>query len=169
MGKLVAFWSPYTGRSKVTASLCAVAGAFGMWYPEITVAISSVGAKNRDLEECLDYRTTSKQDIYRNFGLMALSLNYKQSILTSEKIKHCAVPLQMNSLNLFPGEEKKSLETEDVTYRMITEYLAKEYTCVFLEVESGRGTTSDRFLQAADYIVVVLPQSPHLWERFLWL
>lgn len=166
MGKVIAFWSPFAGHSGVTSSMCAVAGAFGLWYPEVQIALCHTNPKYRDLEEKIDVREGEKSEIYEKFGLTALSISYMQSILTSEKIRHCAVPLLMNSLSLFPGEERKE-EISDKTYRIITKYLANEFTYVFLDLESGHGVTSDKFLQGADFIVVVLPQAPAFFRRFV--
>ncbi len=167
MGKLVTFWSPYTGKSKVTSTVCAVAAAFGMQYPEIEVAVSHTNPNSTDLEERLDYRMKSeeKQELYETSGLSSMTLNYMQAVLTSEKIRRCSIPLFMKSLHLFPGVGKKEL-SEALLFRLITEYLAEEFAVVFLDLENGEKELSIRLMEKADLIVLVLPQYPFMKENF---
>ena len=167
MGKLVAFWSPYTGKAKVTSALCAMAGAMGMQYPELDIAISHTQAESIELEERLDYRfgQEEKRELYDKTGISALALNYMQAVLTSEKVKRCAIPLFMKSLYLFPGAGKKGMQ-EEVVFQILAKHLVKEFSAVFLDLETGRNETSYRFIDAADATIVILPQHPAYWERF---
>ena len=89
MGKLVTFWSPYVGQAKVTSTLCAVLGALGMQYPEFEIAIGHTKADSIELEERLDDRfcLENKKELYEKTGVSALTLNYMQAVLTSEKIR----------------------------------------------------------------------------------
>lgn len=166
MGKLVAFWSPYIGQAKVTSTICAIAGAMGMQYPEMSVALSYTVPGMTELEEKLDCqnRQEEKKEVYRNFGIHALKLNYMQSILTSEKIRRCGIPLLMKSLYLYPYMEN---EKDELAFRILSEYLKKGHDAVFLDVESGRGEYSGRFLEAADIVVLVMPQDPKYWQQFV--
>jgi len=167
MGKLVTFWSPYVGQAKVTSTLCAVLGALGMQYPELEVAICHTKAEYKELEKRLDYGfcLENKKELYEKAGVSALTLNYMQAVLTSEKIRRCSIPLFMKSLHLFPGAGKKGIQ-EEVIFRILTEHLVKEFAVVFLDLENGKNDTSYRFMEAADAVIVVLPQHPVYWERF---
>ncbi len=167
MGKLVAFWSPFIGQAKVTSSLCAIAGGFGIQYPEISVAISHITSTSMDLEEKLDNRSGMevRRELYSKTGISALKLNYRHAMLTSEKIRRSAIPLRMKSLFLYPNVEQES-ETDNLTFRLLTENLKQEYDVVFLDLESGKKERSLRFLKAADLVVVVMPQAPEYWDFF---
>ena len=109
MGKLVVFWSPFVGQSKVTSTMCAVAGAIGITYPNLELALTHAQMDSMELEERLDFRsgTSEKKELYEKTGIAALQLNYMQAALTSEKIRSCAIPLLMKSLYLFPGSGRQ--------------------------------------------------------------
>ncbi|MBQ8039278.1 MAG: hypothetical protein IJ274_05325, partial [Lachnospiraceae bacterium] len=49
MGKIIAFWSPFVGKAKVTSSMCAIAGIFGAEFPEYSIAITHIGSDCTDL------------------------------------------------------------------------------------------------------------------------
>lgn len=167
MGKLVVFWSPYAGQAKTTSSMCAIAGSFGLWYPELSIAVSHIKQETNDLERKLDERLEEKekQELYKKTGITALKLNYRQAMLTSEKIKRSAIPLKMKSIYLYPyADTEKTMDT--LTYRLVTEELVKEFDAVFLDLESGNQEKSLLLLQAADYVIIVLPQEPVYWEQF---
>ena len=88
MGKLVVFWSPCEGKSKVTSSMCAVAGMFGAEYPEYSIAISHIGSDCMELGEKLDYRcgNTIKKEVHLNFFFY---IEQKQTInFTLREKKH---------------------------------------------------------------------------------
>ena len=166
MGKLVTFWSPYIGRAKVTSTLCAVAGGFGILYPDISIAISHSVPGSMELEEKLDFRSDRKgsRAFYEKFGISALAVNYMQSVLTSEKIRRCGIPLFMKSLTLYPNVKEKVMD--ELFFYLLSEGLVKEYDVLFLDLDSGDKKDSRRLMEAADLIVVVLPQAPAYWNDF---
>lgn len=166
MGKLVTFWSPFAGQAKVTSTMCAVAGAFGIQYPELEIALSHIKKKSIDLEERLEYRGSGKEkrELYERTGLSSMSLNYMQGLLTSEKIRHCAIPLIMKSLSLFPGTGKKEI-SEELLYQLLTDHLTEEFSAVFLDLGSERNELAIRLREAADLSVIVLPQYVPCWEK----
>lgn len=168
MGKLVAFWSPFIGQSKVTSTMCAVAGAMGIRFPKLEVALTHVQSDSMDLEECLDFRLgwNGKKELYEKTGLAALQLNYMQAALTPEKIRRCAIPLLMKSLYLFPGSGKQEIR-EEVQFQILTEKLVAEFDLTFFDLQSGGLENKEKLLQAADAVVVVLPQREACWDRFL--
>lgn len=165
MGKIVAFWSPYAGKAKVTSSLCAVAGAIGMEHPEISMAISHIKSGSMELEEKLDCRTEQeiKQELYKKSGIAALKLNCRQAVLTAEKIRRSAIPLSMKSLYLYPYVEES---LDELTIRLITKDVKQEFDVVCLDLPSGMSGDSLGMLTRVDYVVVVLPQEPRCWEDF---
>lgn len=167
MGKLVTFWSPYIGQAKVTATLCAVAGSFGMLYPEMDVALCQAVPGKLELESKLDSRDSieERSNLYAKLGISALSLNYMQEMLTSEKIRRCALPLLMRSLYLYPHLEKENADKE-LTFHLLSNCLVKEFDLLFLDLKSGYDKTSLRYMEAADLVVVVLPQAPIYWSDF---
>lgn len=168
MGKLVVFWSPYEGHAKVTSVLCAVAGGFGIKYPQISVAISNAEHNAIDLAEKLDSQTVSdrKKEIYGNLGIAALKVNCRQAVLSAEKIKRCAIPLRMKSLYLYPNVGGEG-EGDELAFLLLTEHLKKEFDAVFLDLEGGKTKGAFRYMEVADYVVVVLPQEPSYVEHFL--
>ncbi len=167
MGKLVTFWSPYPGKARTTASMCAIIGAFGIQYPELELAVSHTKPGSMELEEMLDFRIglLGKKELYEKSGIAALTLNYMQAVLTPEKIRRCAIPLLMKSIHMFPSVSRTGF-SEELSYKIMSEHLVKEFSTVFLDLESGYTTSSLRLMQVADMIVVVLPQNPEYWENF---
>lgn len=167
MGKLITFWSPYAGQSKVTSTMCAIAGALGVQYPELELAITQTKPGTTELADCLDFRNRpgERKELYEKFGLQALALNYRQAVLTSERIRHCAIPLLHRSIYLFPGPGKR-YTMDEVQVRLITENLVREFPAVLLDLESGWTEESLRFMKTADTVVVVLPQNILCWNRF---
>lgn len=167
MGKLVAFWSPYPGRAGTTSSLCAVAGIFGLHFPQIAVAISHVTQGCHNLEEKLYCGEIPEKNIgfYRKTGIAALKLQCRQSMLSSEKIRKSAIPLSMKSLSLFPYEGREEL-VEELTVQLLTESIKNEFDLVFLDLQSGESENTLVMLKKADFIVVVLPQDPACRKDF---
>lgn len=167
MGKLVTFWSPYQGKAKVTATMCAVAGAFGILYPELDVALSHTSPDDMSLEEKLEFRNSleERKELYKKTGMAAVTLYYMQAVLTSERVRNSAVPLLMESLYLYPYVEKKE-KMDKLPFFLMTEELKKEFDVVFLDLKSGRNDESLQFMQKADFIVVVLPQDVSYWNHF---
>ena len=173
MGKLITFWSPVKGQSKVTSSLCAVVAAFGMLYPQMKVAVTSVCGNASDLEDRLDEKIgwVKKQELYDRSGMNALLAGCKQSSLTKEAIRRCAMPLLMRSVSLYPGlgKEMKLIHgrnMEELEFYTITECLVEEYDITFVDLESSEEEKAGRYMEAATLVVIVLPQNPMVWRRY---
>lgn len=161
MGKMVVFWSPVSGKAKVTSTVCAVSGMFGLEYPELRIAVCS-NDKKMDLEGKLDGR----KELYERSGLALLRQLCRQSALCSEKIRRCAIPLQMKSLYLYPNATREE-EQDALIFQLITRSLKEEFDILFLDVENGKQEESMAYLAAADFVVVVLPQDIAVWKRFI--
>jgi len=168
MGKLIAFWSPYVGKAKVTSSLCAIAGTFGLEYPELSVAISHGLQSGTDLEEKLFSMETWEEqcELYKKTGIAALKLHCRQGILSAEKIRRSGISLCMKSLYLYPCTETAG-EREALTIQLLTKTIKNEFDLVFLDLKSGVYQENECFFEAADLLVVVLPQETVYLERFL--
>lgn len=167
MGKLVTFWSPYSGHGKVTSTLCAIAGGFGLRYPELNVAISHIRMDSLKLEEKLTGRTIleTKKEFYETVGMSALRLNCRRAVLSEDIIRRCGIMLRMKSLWLYPNAGREEMN-QDLTFCLLTEQLKKEFDVVFLDLESSSREDSLAYMEAADYTVVVLPQEPSYVEAF---
>lgn len=172
MGKLITFWSPVRGTAKVTSALCAIVSALGLHDPKVEIAIAHAKEGNTDLEDRMDVKIVlgRKKDFYERTGLAALILNYKQGELNAERIKRCAVPLLLGNVSLFPGAGTEfSLiqggDFPELEFHILTDKLVKEFELTCLDLENGMSEVSFRYMQAADLVVVVLPQIPLVWER----
>lgn len=167
MGKLITFWSPFPGLAKVTSSMCAVAGMMGILYPELDVAVSHTKSGSIELEERLDFRigVEKKKELYEKSGISALALNGMQAVLTSEKIRRCAIPLLLKSLYLFPGSGCMGFENKMIVH-LLTEQLRQEFSAVFLDLKSGWQEESLLYMKTADLVVVGMPQLPSYWTAF---
>lgn len=166
MGKQVVFWSPYAGVSKVTASLCAIAGIFGMQYPELDIAISSVASDIVGPEEYLTERRYAEifKDGYKRQGMESLKFHFRQAQLSSEVIRRNSIQLKMKTLFLYSGIFAGKEDT--ITFQLLTQTLRQEYDLVFLDLGNREQIQTQGFLDTADLIVVVLPQSQWYWEDF---
>ncbi len=167
MGKLVAFWSPYTGRAKVTSSLCAIAGMFGAEYPEYSIAISHTGSEGLNLGNKIDcrYACNIKEEVYSKSGIASLIINCRQAVLTADRVRRSAIPLIMKSLYFYPNVMENY--NNQVTGYILTELIPNEFDAVLLDVQSGFNACSKKYLKEADFVVVVLPQEPEIWKDYL--
>lgn len=167
MGKLVAFWSPYGGVAKVTSSLCAIAGSFGIQYPEMDVAICSALSDSFGPEEYLIECRSAEffREVYKRAGIEDLKLHFRQEALSSEIIRRSAVSLKMKSLFLYPDSYAENT-LDDIRFQLLTKTLKEEFSLVFLDVGNKDKKQRMRFLESADLIVVVLPQARRYREDF---
>lgn len=166
MGKIIAFWSPFVGKAKVTSSMCAIAGIFGAEFPEYSIAITHIGSDCTDLGKKLDYRYENipKEEIYEKSGISSLKLNVRQAMLTAEKVRHSGIPLIMKSLFFYPNMEE--MKYDELIHFIITKVMANEFDAVFLDLKSGKSSDLLHWINAADLVVVVLPQDPFSWKNF---
>lgn len=173
MGKMITFWSPVRGMSKVTSSLCAVMISFAMQYPQYEVAFSSVGKDDTSLEDSLGTygKWSGKEGLYERSGVAALLQNCKQKDLTAAGIRRCALPLFLPSLTLFPGLLQRGMlihgtEAERLERHVVTECLHKEYDLLCLDLCGGRCEKSLEYMRLADKRIIVLPQNPAVWKQY---
>lgn len=165
MGKLVTFWSPASGRSGTTAVMGAIATAAAMLYPEQEIALCHMQHNSMELVKRMESRSyiDAKREVLERMGLNALALQYMQSELTPEKIRKCAVPLQLKSLFLYPAMGRKET-MEEVYGKLLKEKMTEVFDFVFLDLEAGENSCSYDYMKAADIVVFVLPQEEPYWQ-----
>ena len=148
--------------------MCAIAGAFGLLYPQTDIALCHAAGNSTELEEAMDYRfrIDGQENYYEKSGMAAMTLQYMQSALHAKQIRKFGIPLLLKSLYLFP-ENGKHDSMEDIRYKLLTEKMKLEFPLVFLDLKSGESIETMRFLECADAIVVVLPQQPYFWDEFM--
>ena len=146
--------------------MCAVAGMFGAEYPEYSIAISHIGSDCMELGEKLDYRcgNTIKKEVYGKSGINSLKLNFRQGMLTTEKVRRSAIPLIMKSLFFYPNDEE--VQNNELTNYILSKVIKNEFDAVFLDLKSGIAPCSRFWIEEADFVIVVLPQEPKVWESF---
>lgn len=169
MGKLVVFWSPWSGRAGVTASICAVAAALSTGENALRTALTHTRECDAELEGRLDTRMEERREtLYEKAGLSALVLNFKQEELTKETVERCGILLPGSRLSLFPGRSDRewSIETEEILFTLFSEKLRNLYDMTLVDASPGSQTFSLRLLEAADVTVVVMPQHPYAWKIF---
>ncbi len=174
MGKLVTFWSPVAGQAKVTASMVAVVSSLAMGQPSYEIAVSSVRKEESSLEDSLEGRNRWRRSeyLYERSGISALLLSCKQGALTRERIRRCALPVLLPGVSLFPGLRKEigmihGRESEKLEYHILTESFREEYGLTVVDLKDGFLDSSFQYMEAADLVVVVLPQNPTIWKCFL--
>lgn len=168
MGKLITFWSPYSGHGMVTSSLCAVAGGLALQYPACRIAISHTETDDLSLAEKLDAREKSNRKValYENLGIHALKMYIRKMELTDEIIEKCGVPLPMKSIFFYPnistsGSDKRLL------FQILTQQLKHSYDIVFLDLASENRDEAVLFMKEADLAIVMLSQEPAYVEQFI--
>lgn len=173
MGKMIAFWSPVRGVSKVTSSLCAVMISFAMQYPQYEIAFSSVGKDDTSLEDGLgNYgKWPEREGLYNRSGVAALLQNCKQKDMNTVRIRRCALPLFLPSMSLFPGlhQEERMIHGHEADFLekyIITECLHKEYDLLCLDLCGGKYEKSLEYMQLSDCVIIVLPQNPSVWHMY---
>lgn len=167
MGKLVAFWSPYEGHGKTTASLCAVLGGLIIQYPELSLAVSHVKNDMMPLLSKVDNNASIFKDNSRlnSFGIDALRMYIGQNMLSSETIRRCGMPLFGQSIYVYPNISRNE-KGDDVIVPILSGPLKEEFDVVCLDLKSGEKEAVYRYMKTSDFVIVVLPQEPFYVEKF---
>ena len=172
MGKLIAFWSPWHGQSKTTASMAAVAMALGKATGD-SVAVFHTQTGMADLEGMFDNRMElgKRVRVYEGAGLNSLLLDFKRTELTNEIVMRSALPTAMNSLYFLPGLEMdetmaKMDDVREILYTLTVRDIPKAYDWTFVDLSSGRNQLSQKIMEVADVVVVALSQNVAVWDRF---
>lgn len=167
MGKLITFWSPVAGRAGTTSVMGAMAAAIAMLYPEQEVALCHMQKESRELIQRMESRgyAEGKTEWLEKIGLNALALQYMQSELNREKIRKCAIPLQLKSLFLYPAYGRKDA-LEEVYEKLLKEKMTEVFDFVFLDLDSGDAKGALHYMKEADVSVLVLPQEEACWQLY---
>ena len=106
MGKLIAFWSPWHGQSKTTASMAAIAMAMNDISSD-SVAVFHTQVGMADLEGMFDNRMdfAKRVKVYEGAGINSLLLNFKRMELTKDMVRNAALPTSLKKVYLLPGLE----------------------------------------------------------------
>ncbi len=169
MGKLVSFWSPFSGHGKATSSLCAVLGGFLTQYPELSIAVSHTRKDAAGLINKLDMHAAvwNEKGWLDVFGINSMKIYGRQNSVTKECVRRFGLPLSGKSLYFFPNHSQNDNDDKEA-YSLLTNYLKREFDIVFLDLESGKTENSLQYMKASDYVIIVLPQDPMYVERFLY-
>lgn len=167
MGKIIAFWSPYAGHGKVTASLCAVIGGMVIQYPEIRLAVSHAQNEAMPLIKKMDsdaglFESTG---CFTSFGIDMLKIYAGQNKISPEIIRRCGLPLLGQMVYFYPNNARTGKE-EDKAVQILTGALKEEFDIVCLDLGSGNAEEIFPYMKASDFVTVVLPQEPFYVDKF---
>ncbi|MBQ8877753.1 MAG: hypothetical protein IJ029_03425 [Lachnospiraceae bacterium] len=168
MGKLVCFWSPYAGHGKGTSSLCAVLGGFVLQHPELNIAVSYTQKGDKSLIKKLDGDVAAWNDNgwLDSFGIGTLKMFSRQNTVSTDYIRHCGLSVSDKELFFYPNVSWGEPDDRE-TFELMTKHLPKAFDIAFLDLESGDKERAVQYMEAADYVIVVLPQEPLYAEKFL--
>lgn len=171
MGKLVVFWSPLHGQSKVTASMAAVSLALNATTKQ-KVCVTHTQTNMADLEGMFNYRLSSgrQKELYSGTGLSALLMSFKKGNIGRDTFERSSIELEpTDGLYLIPGIERNvqaSKETDDILYTLLTRNLVNNFNWVFVDLASGTyNQLSRRLIEKADVFVVTLSQNMSIWNN----
>lgn len=170
MGKLVVFWSPWHGQAKVTASMAAVAASMQKITKE-RVVVTHSQFNMADLEGMFNRLDYSRRNVYYDtIGLSGLILRFMQRPVTRDDIDQCSVLLPFtDGLYLLPGSSKntdaiRGTDTEDIIEKLLTAKIPEGFGWTFVDTASGNNALSERLIDAADVVVIVLSQNAATWD-----
>lgn len=171
MGKLIVFWAPVHGQSKVTSSMSAVSLALGdLTGNSVLMTHTQYGFSA--LESLFDFKQgLGNRELYDGSGLSALVMNFKRSEVTVNTVRRAATLVEPSeSVFLMSGVERNvgvNTDTDDILYTLITKHVKNAYDYVFVDLASGRNKLSERLIKASDVFVVCLTQNMDLWDSTL--
>lgn len=170
MGKLIAFWSPWHGQAKTTASMAAVAMALNNITGD-SVAMFHTQSGMADLEGMFDNRMDDEKrvQLYEGAGLNSLLLDFKRTELTNEIVQRSALPTAMERLVFLPGLEmdEKLAKMEDVReilYTLTVRDIPRAFDWTFVDLSSGKNPLSQSIIEKADVVVITLSQNVATWD-----
>lgn len=172
MGKIIAFWSPWHGQTRTTASMAAVAMAMNDISGD-SVAMFHTQARMADLEGMFNNRLDKEKKVklYEGVGLNSLLLEFKQSELNKEIIERASLPTMMDDVVFFPGlemdnEMAKMGDVREILYTIATRDIPKAFDWTFIDLPSGDDTLSEEIMEVADVVVVTLSQNLAGWGQY---
>jgi len=170
MGKLIAFWSPWHGQAKTTASMAAVAMALCNLTGD-KVAMFHTQSGMADLEGMFDNRMDEEKrvQLYEGAGLNSLMLEFKRTELTNEIVQRSSLPTAIEHLVFLPGlEMDENLANMDdireIMYTLTVRDIPRAFDWTFVDLSSGNNDLSKKIMDKADVVVVTLSQNVATWD-----
>lgn len=170
MGKLIAFWSPWHGQAKTTASMAAVAMALSNVTGD-TVAMFHTQSGLADLEGMFDNRMgyDKRIQLYEGAGLNSLLLDFKRTELTKELVQRSALPTAIDRLVFLPGLEMdetlaKMDDVREILYTIAVRDIPNAFDWTFVDLSSGNNQLSTNIIEKADVVVVTMSQNVATWD-----
>ncbi len=158
---LIVFWSPNHGQSGTTTTTINHAVVTTLATGK-KVLIGHGDFSRSTLEKCLIGKSVSKDDIYSDQGLSALTKLAKNGRLTPSMIKDYTTPILSKSrLDLMQGTDIEMDNEKDLNVlRKIFLYCNDIYDYTFVDLHSGiENDFTMKMLENADMVVVCLNQN----------
>lgn len=171
MGKLIAFWSPFHGQAKTTASMAAVAMALSNVTGD-SVAMFHTQSGMADLEGMFDNRMDNEKrvQLYEGAGLNSLLLEFKRTELTNEIVVRSALPVAgIDNLVFLPGLEMdetlaKMDDVREIMHTLAVRDIPKAFDWTLVDLSSGNNSLSKSIMDKADVLVITLSQNVATWD-----
>ncbi len=171
MGKLISFWSPESGKGRVTSCAAAI-GCYLSVIFGADVSLTEVPGGRRKTEELFDAHITVnlRNNVYRKSGLNALRLMFRQERTDAEKIKECAMKTVIDGFDVFPNVMHPGEVTDSgdmcALSSIITGDMKNAYDYVLIDLGAGTDSITEGFMDKSDLVVVMLPQNMRSWKNY---
>lgn len=172
MGKIIAFWSPWHGQTKTTASMAAIAMAMNDISGD-SVAMFHTQSRMADLEGMFNNRLDKEKRVmlYEGAGLNSLLLEFKRTELTRASIERAALPTALDGVVFLPGlemdnEMAKMEDVREILYTLAVRDIPKAFDWTFIDLSSGNDMLSEKIMERADVVVVTLSQNLAVWKQY---
>ncbi|MEK3977444.1 hypothetical protein MKZ20_22065 [Psychrobacillus sp. FSL K6-2684] len=167
MGKLIVFWSPIHGQGGTSANAAAIASLFSLEQSSHSL-LTHTQLTYSPLDS---YYSKEKRAVgFENSGIQALERKVKSNLLQPEDIPDYTDTIYKRKMDLLIGSLKENEDSASDNLRTISRilYSAKgHYDTVWVDTHAGvHNDTSKTLLEAADLVVVCLPQNKYVLERF---
>lgn len=173
MGKLIAFWSPWHGQAKTTASMVAVALALNNISGDRVVMFHTQSGM-ANLEGMLEHTAgrEKRMENYEKVGFEHLLRISEKENITSNEVIQSALPTVMRELFYIPGMVAKrdglfaNRNLQEDLYTIATSNIPQAFDWSFVDLASGNNLLSMKIMDVADMVVVMLSQNIATWDRF---
>lgn len=175
---LIVFWSPVSGQAGTSTIFCSCAYFMSRMMGNVEMLMLRTKYKISGLMEILDSRekrfsTEEKwQRTALTSGIDHLFAAHAAGMPMGQVVKHRVVSLQEGLVVLegTAGAHQEVYERELMeSITDILEAVREQYQIVLLEAESGESSWNQSIMDAADYVVICLPQNLTVTDRFFQL
>lgn len=167
MGTTVVFWSPVAGQAGTTTNLIAIASCLGMEYSARVLLLGHVQSEYATVARAFFTLSVMSERHTRDAGIDALLRLLQNRKLEHGMLRDYAMPLLQDRLDLLPGSLKSDDLFQDASqtrFIPLLDMAKRAYDLVLIDGGSGKG--ANRLWDAADVLVICLPQNRLLLERF---